>query len=168
METSSVESIILALNRNRVQYLIAGGLAVVAHGYVRFTADVDLILAVDQQNLTRAVAALQSIGYQPRAPVPFEDFIDPGKRRQWAAEKNMTVFSLFSPRHPATEIDLFLQPPLNFLRAYAQAVFLDVAPGATATFCSVTDLIELKTKAGRPRDLEDVLQLRRLIGKDQQ
>jgi hypothetical protein len=167
MEKGSIESIVLALNQSQVRYLIAGGLAVVAHGYVRFTADVDLILALDQRNLTNAVAALKSLGYQPLAPVPFEDFIDPDKRRQWAAEKNMTVFSLFSPRHPATEIDLFLEPPLDFLRAHAQAVHLDVAPGATATFCGVKDLIELKTKAGRPRDLDDVLQLRRLIDKDQ-
>jgi hypothetical protein len=168
MEKGSVESIVLALNQNRVQYLIAGGLAVVAHGYVRFTADVDLILAIDQQNLASAVVALQSLGYQPRAPVPFEDFINPDNRRQWAAEKNMTVFSLFSARHPATEIDLFLEPPLDFLRAYDQAVRLEVAPGTTASFCSLDDLIQLKTKAARPRDLEDVLQLRQLNRKHQQ
>jgi hypothetical protein len=153
MEKGSVESIVLALNQNRVQYLIAGGLAVVAHGYVRFTADVDLILAIDQPNLASAVVALQSLSYQPRAPVSFEDFINPDKRRQWAAEKNMTVFSLFSTRHSATEIDLFLEPPLDFLRAYDQAVRLEVAPGTTASFCSLDDLIQLKTKAARPRDL---------------
>ncbi len=41
MERGSVEAIVAALNENQVQYLIVGGLAVVAHGYVRFTADVD-------------------------------------------------------------------------------------------------------------------------------
>ncbi len=168
MEKGSVEAIVNALNQNHVQYLIAGGLAVVAHGYLRFTADVDLILAVDQPNLTRAVAALQSLGYRPRAPVPFEDFINPDKRRQWAAEKNMTVFSLFSPSHPATEIDLFLEPPLEFRAAHDKAVQLDVAPGTKASFCSLDDLIQLKTKAARPRDLEDISQLRQLNPKPRQ
>ena len=39
MERRSIEVIIRALNEAHVRYLIAGGLAVVAHGYVRFTAD---------------------------------------------------------------------------------------------------------------------------------
>jgi len=43
----SVEAIVDALNAAGVRYLIAGGLAVVAHGYVRFTADVDLILDLE-------------------------------------------------------------------------------------------------------------------------
>lgn len=39
MKRDSVVAIVQALNENEVQYLIVGGLAVVAHGYVRFTAD---------------------------------------------------------------------------------------------------------------------------------
>ena len=33
----------------------------------------------------------------------------------------MTVFSLFSPSHPATEVDVFAQPPLDFDPAYGVA-----------------------------------------------
>src|SRR5687768_6656731 len=72
MEKASVEAIVRALNQHQVQYLIVGGLAVVAHGYVRFTADVDLLLGVDGQNLRRAVDALRALDFRPRAPVPFE------------------------------------------------------------------------------------------------
>src|SRR5688572_19758439 len=104
MEKASVEAIVRALNQHQVQYLIVGGLAVVAHGYVRFTADVDLLLGVDGQNLRRAVDALRALDFRARAPVPFEQFVDPAMRRRWAAEKNKMVFSLFSPNHPATEI----------------------------------------------------------------
>src|SRR5574341_2630390 len=129
MERGSVVAIVEALNVRQVRYLIVGGLAVVAHGYVRFTADVDLLLSVDHDNLTRAVEALKSLGYRPRAPVAFEDFIDPSKRQQWAVEKNMTVFSLFADAHRATEIDLFLEPPIDFDAAYARAVRQEVAPG---------------------------------------
>jgi predicted nucleotidyltransferase len=46
MQRHSVESMIAALNQYGVQYLVVGGSAVVAHGYVRFTADVDLMLAL--------------------------------------------------------------------------------------------------------------------------
>jgi hypothetical protein len=166
MEKSSVEAIVEALNQHQVQYLIAGGLAVVAHGYVRFTADIDLMLAVDQQNLSRSVAAIKSLDYRPRAPVPFEKFIDPAERRRWMTEKNMLVFSLYSPRHPATEIDLFLDPPVDFARAFARAARIEIAPRIVGTFCSIDDLIELKTKAGRPQDLQDIARLRELRPKD--
>ena len=44
MVVRSLEVIFLALNNAGVRYLVAGGLAVVAHGFVRFTNDVDLIV----------------------------------------------------------------------------------------------------------------------------
>ena len=104
MEKRSVEAVVRALNAADVRYLIAGGLAVVAHGYVRFTADIDLLLDLDPANLRRAIAALTPLGYRPRAPVPIDDFVQPGKRAQWVREKGLIVFSLFSPVHPATEV----------------------------------------------------------------
>jgi predicted nucleotidyltransferase len=159
MEKHSLELIIKSLNHHQVRYLIAGGLAVVAHGYVRFTADVDVILAMDSSNLARAVAALKDLNYKPRAPVDFELFIDSIHRRKWIEEKGLTVFSLFSPNHPATEIDLFVDPPLVFADAYARVATMEIAPGIAATFCSLEDLIELKSQAARPRDLEDIARL---------
>jgi hypothetical protein len=167
MEKRSVELIVRALNDHQVKYLIAGGLAVVAHGYVRFTADIDIMLAMDVQNLADAVAALETLNYRPRAPVAFKQFIDPDNRRQWIDQKGMTVFSLFSPDHPVTEIDLFVDPPLVFTDAFPRALRLEVAPGIVATFCSLDDLIELKSKAGRPRDLDDILQLQKIRDKRQ-
>ncbi len=162
MEKHSIEMIARSLNDNQVKYLIAGGLAVVAHGYVRFTADIDLILAMDRQNLLGAVAALTTLNYRPRAPVAFELFADPESRRQWIEEKGITVFSLSSPDHPATEIDLFMDPPLAFAEAYSKALHLEIAPGIVGTFCSLDDLIELKSLAGRPQDLMDIAELRKL------
>ena len=157
-----------ALNAHQVQYLIVGGLAVVAHGYVRFTADIDLMLSVEPQNLTRAVKALKTLGYRPRAPVAFEEFVDPAARRRWADEKGMTVFSLFSDAHRATEVDLFLEPPIDFGEAYERAVRQELSPGVEAVFCGLDDLIHLKTQAGRHSDVQDPRNLRRLqIHKDE-
>jgi predicted nucleotidyltransferase len=159
MEKSSVEAIVRTLNERKVKYLIAGGLAVVAHGHIRFTADVDLMLAMDEVNLRQAMAALEDLGYRPRAPVKFAEFLDPQNRLKWATEKNMMVFSLFSPRHPATEIDLFVEPPLDFAAASARTHRVEIVPGVAGMFCSLEDLIALKQQAGRPRDLQDITQL---------
>ena len=156
MRRESVEAIVSDLNQAQVRYLIVGGLAVVAHGYVRFTADVDLVLDPDPDSLKRAVEALTRLGYKPRAPVPFRDFEDPAKRASWVRDKGMTVFSVFSTQHSATEVDLFVEPPFNFEDAYSHAVRMEVAPGTTGTFVSRDDLVAMKRVAGRPRDLEDI------------
>jgi hypothetical protein len=44
MRVTSFEKIVLALNAAKVRFLVAGGLAVNAHGYARFTNDVDLVI----------------------------------------------------------------------------------------------------------------------------
>jgi predicted nucleotidyltransferase len=162
MEKHSIELIVSTLNDHQAKYLIVGGLAVVAHGYVRFTADLDLILSMDTQNLLASVAALSSLKYRPRAPVPFEQFIEPDNRLRWIKEKGLTVFSLYSPDHAVTEIDLFVDPPLIFDQAYSKAIRMEIAPGIEASFCSIEDLIDLKTKAGRPQDLDDIAHLNSL------
>ena len=159
MEKRSVEAIVGALNHANVRYLVVGGLAVVAHGYVRFTADIDLILDLDAANVSQAMAALTQLGYQPRAPVSLDEFAEPAKRAQWVLEKNMTVFSLFSADHPATELDLFVEAPLNFEAAYRSAVRMEVAAGVIATFVGLADLLSLKQRAGRAQDLLDIEKL---------
>lgn len=157
-------ALVRAWNEARVRYLIAGGLAVVAHGFLRFTADVDVILDPEEDNLRRAMEALAKLAYVPRAPVGLMEFADAAKRRAWAFEKSMTVFSLRSDRHPETEVDLFLESPLDFSEAYGRAARFALGDGAEATFLSRRDLIRLKLEAGRPQDLADVSELRRLGG----
>ena len=166
MEKSSIEQIVRALNEHQVRYLIVGGLAVVAHGYVRFTADVDIVLAFDETNLASAIQSFEKLQYSPRVPVAITEFLDAENRRQWAVDRHMTVFSLFSAAHAATEIDLFVESPFDFESAYANAARLEVAPGVLATFCSVIDLIALKARAGRANDLDDIAQLRHIISKE--
>jgi len=160
MQKQSVEAIVRSLNDSAVRYLIAGGLAVVAHGYLRFTADVDLILDLDEDNVRGALATLAGLGYRPRAPVTLEQFADSRVRAQWAREKGLTVFSLYSPQHPETEIDLFVESPLEFQTSYRSAIRKEVAPGVEARFVGYEDLVELKKRAARPQDLFDLEQLR--------
>ncbi len=159
MTTEGVSAIFRALNAARVRFLVVGGLAVVAYGYVRFTADVDLMLDLAPENARRAIEALASLGYHPRAPVPIEQFLDPAIRASWAREKSMLVFSLQSDRFAATEVVLFLEPPLDLEQAFARSVRLEVAPGVEACFVGLDDLIAMKQTSGRPNDLEDIRRL---------
>ena len=162
MKIDTVERIVRAWNEKHVRYLIAGGLAVVAHGFVRFTADMDVVLDPSTDSLRRALSVLSDLGYRPRAPVPLDQFADPARRREWGESKGLTVFSLASSDHPGTEIDLFLEPPFDFDLAYANARTLELAPGVAATFVGLEDLLAMKRLAGRPQDLQDIESLRSL------
>lgn len=164
MEKASVETVVRALNDAQVRYLIVGGFAVVAHGYLRFTADLDLILDFQEENLKRALAVLADQGYRPLVPVPLDQFIDAKIRAQWIQEKQLTVFSLFSPIHSGTAVDLFVKAPLDFDRAYAAAIRMDLDADLQATFISFEDLIFLKKQAGRSKDLLDIDKLQAVKG----
>lgn len=164
MERSSLELIVRGLNDEGVRYLLVGGLAVAAHGYLRFTADVDVVLDLEAENLRRGMDVFRRLGYTPRAPVPIEDFADEAKRRSWVSKKNLKVFSLHSPEHRATEVDVFVESPFEFSAAYPEALLQPVADGVLARFVDYARLIELKKRAGRPRDLDDVARLREVRG----
>ena len=163
MKQKSIESILAGLNHAGVRYLIAGGLAVVAHGVVRFTADMDLILDMDAENVKQAVNVFDAMGYKPRAPVPLSQFADDKTRRSWIEDKGLTVFSLWSPSDPMTEIDLFVSCPLdNFHKSYIEALVLEPSPGIKAFFLGIDDLLLLKAKAARPQDIADIDKLNKL------
>jgi hypothetical protein len=152
---TDLERIFSALEASGTRYLVVGGVAVVLHGHPRFTADLDLVISLDRANLSSGLRALEGLGYRPRAPVTFEEFLDPTVRRTWIEEKGMVVLALWSPELPATEVDLFASEPFAFDAAYARALRADLGT-TTVPVASLSDLIELKRRTGRAQDLEDV------------
>lgn len=62
MELAGATAVFEALNRAGIDYLVVGGLAVNAHGYVRMTMDIDLVVSLEPGNITRALYALAEIG----------------------------------------------------------------------------------------------------------
>jgi hypothetical protein len=114
------DRIFAALSAGKVRYLVVGGVAVVLHGHPCFTADLDLVVALDPDNARAAIAALATLGYRPRAPVDGAQFADPAARERWIEEEGLTDFTLWSPDHPAPEVDLFVLEPFPFEAASAR------------------------------------------------
>ena len=156
--TGDIERVLEALGRAEVRYLVVGGVAVVLHGYLRTTADLDLVIALDAVNVRRAVSALEGLGYRPRAPVPAAQFADPEIRRRWVREKGLTVFSFWSDKRPRLEVVLFASEPFPFDDAFARAVHVQLG-GQLVPVVSLEDLIALKRAAGRPQDAADIERL---------
>jgi hypothetical protein len=74
MKLASFEALATALEAANVRYLVAGGLAVGAHGYLRFTKDVDIVIQLIPDNIERTFAALASLGYKPIVPITKQQF----------------------------------------------------------------------------------------------
>ena len=144
-----------ALENQGARYVAVGGLAVVLHGFARLTADIDLILDLDPENARRAMGVLVAAGLVPRPPVDPFDFCDERIRRTWMEEKGMRVFSLWAPKNPMLEVDLFVESPIPFPELWARSVLV-AAGDMSIRIASIGDLIALKRMAGRAVDLEDI------------
>ena len=139
---------------------MVGGLAVIAHGYLRFTKDVDFVIQLLPDNIERAFGAFAVLGYRPLVPVTGEQFADAGTRERWIREKGMTVLQLWSDNHRETPIDLFVAEPFDFDTEYEGALRKSLFGRFEVRVVSIPTLIDMKEAAGRPEDKIDVEHLR--------
>jgi hypothetical protein len=142
--------------------MVAGGIAVNLYGIERATADIDIILDLEGENLLKFVEVAKKLGLKPRVPVKLEDFIDPEKRLSWITDKGMKVFSLYDPENCFFVLDVFVEMPFNFNEAYKQRKKMKFEDTAIP-IVSMKDLIEMKKKAGRPQDRADVFYLEKIL-----
>jgi hypothetical protein len=165
MKLASFEAIAGALEAAGVRYLVAGGLAVNAHGYLRFTKDVDFVVQLLPENIGRAFAALNTLGYRPLVPITAEQFADAQQRESWIRDKGMQVLQFWSDTHRETPIDLFVREPFDFGEEYVRALMKPLGR-IVVRFVAISTLIEMKEAAGRPQDKVDVEHLRMRLQDD--
>lgn len=164
MKLASLEAIVRALNEADVPFIVVGGLAVNAHGYGRFTWDLNLVIRLWPDAIRNAFRALASLGYQPRVPVTAEGFSDPGQRARWITDKRMAVLIFHSDAHRETPVDVFVSEPFDFDEEHRRALVEEVAPDVPVRILRLAALLKLKRQAGRPQDLADIAELNLLHG----
>ncbi len=141
------------LNDAGVGYVVVGGIAVIRHGVVRATNDVDVVVAADDTTacaLTVLIAswsATRPDGSPERRSLP-----SPG----WPLH--------LRTRHGLLDLLADQAPPFDLagLRSRADVRRVD---GVSAPICSLADLVVLKRAAGRPVDLEDLSRLETAHGR---
>ncbi|MBC7979669.1 MAG: hypothetical protein H7Y36_03795 [Armatimonadetes bacterium] len=162
MELHSIEEIAKVLNAEKIRYIVVGGLAVNAHGYQRFTNDIDLVISLEPDNIRRALYALISIGYNPSVPISPEDFAVAENRATWHEEKSMLVLKLWSDSHRRTPINVFIREPFDFDAEWEKVIYTAMGDVAKIPILSYNALIRMKEEAGREKDLLDISALRKL------
>ena len=125
----NLREIFKALADAEVEYVVVGGFAVIMHGHLRATRDLDLVIGLQPENCAKGMAALSAIGLRPRLPVTLADFADPEKREDWTQNRNMLVFQLWDPANPERSVDIFVREPLDFGTMLSEAV---IKPRETA------------------------------------
>jgi predicted nucleotidyltransferase len=130
------------LNRNDVEYLLLGGWAVGIYGHPRATADMDVLIAVDESNVDRLQKALREFG----APtVDRNHFRDPGR--------------VFRMGRSPVRIDIINRASgIDIKECYARRETVTVE-GVAVSVISREDLIKNKKASGREKDLADAQML---------
>ena len=163
----NLREIFKALADADAQYVVVGGLAVIMHGHLRATSDLDLVVGLAPENCLKALDALASIGLTPRLPVTLADFADPAKREDWVQNRNMLVFQLWDPDNPERSVDVFVREPMDFPTLLADASVKDL-DGVPIRVASIRHLIAMKRIAGRRKDLDDIEALSQIAAESSQ
>lgn len=163
MKLASIECIFKSLNDAGVVYLVAGGLAVNAHGYVRYTKDLDVVLQLSAENIKKAFSTLKTIGYKPNVPITEKQFADPKQRESWIRDKGMQVLQLWSDEHMETPIDIFVTEPFPFNDEYQNAFIKPLYESIEVRFVTIATLIKMKQQANREQDRIDIEHLRLIM-----
>ncbi|HEV7585053.1 MAG TPA: DUF6036 family nucleotidyltransferase [Solirubrobacteraceae bacterium] len=142
------ESILRALSRHGVEYVIIGGLAVQTHGHMRTTFDIDVLPRPDPGNMARLADALNALGAR---------ILNPGSEALEIDAQLLPRATLwqFATRHGAIDVvhDTPGAPPFEELRNRALQIRLGDLQLSVA---GRDDLISMKRASGRPVDLEDL------------
>jgi predicted nucleotidyltransferase len=149
------DHILRVLAAHGADFVVIGGIAVQAHGYIRGTYDLDLIVKPTTLNLTRVSEALAELEAELRVPGRMS-LGDPHELRRAPLIEVMTKFGPLD----IVNVEQVAGPPPSYdaLRAAALVVALD---GVDVPVAGLSDLIRMKRAAGRDQDLADIEALTR-------
>ena len=149
------EGLLSTLERNRVEFIVVGGAAAIAHGSARFTQDLDVVYRRSPENLDRLVAALQDLAPYLRGAPPGLPFV--WDRATLSHGLNFTLETSLGL------IDLLGEIPGGGTYEDLVDSSIEFRLFAGTTKClGLEQLIRAKRAAGRPKDLEALAELEAL------
>ena len=154
--TSRILEFIMACNACGVKMILVGGGAVNFHGFQRHSADVDFWIDISDENLNNLQKALKSLGY---------DFTAFPKE----VKEGMQNISIKISPYFDLELITRFNPGKSFKEAYATSIVTNIQQNEKFQYrvLNYRDLIESKIKSGRPKDLLDVSELKRLHAEEE-
>lgn len=132
-----------------VDFVVIGGVAVIAQASPRLTKDLDICYSRDRANLEALGTVLVAAGARLRGVEEDLPFV--------ADARTLQRTEILTLRTVDGDIDLLVEPAgcprYEVLKANADGIDVD---GLPVLIASVDDLIAMKRAAGRPQDLIDL------------
>ncbi len=136
------QDFLTALNEAEVAYVLVGGMAVVLHGYMRTTGDMDVFVEQTPENYKKVVSAFQ-LFKMPVFDMTESKFLS----------KDFDVWSF--GREPV-RIDLMTDVKgITFEEAFTNSNIYE-ENGIAIRFLHLSTLIKAKKASGRYKDLDDI------------
>lgn len=141
MFTQLLKRIAIALDRQRIPYMVIGGQAVLLHGEPRMTRDIDITIGITTDELDQMLYLIEGIQLKP--------LVDP---------RDFTLQTMVLPcQDLETRIRVdFIFSFSTYERQAMERTRTVNMEGVGVNFVSAEDLVIHKIFSGRPRDLEDV------------
>ncbi len=157
------QSILREFHERKLRYLIVGGVAVNLHGYPRFTNDIDILLALDHDNLALMAEIMECMGYQQRLPISIQELDDERRVLTLMKEKGLIAYSFIHAKEPQFNIDVLVGASIEFEKFSSHKIIAE-AWGLPIPVVSINDLISMKQNSEREKDVQDVAALLELKG----
>ena len=147
--TPDFRDLLTIFNSRGVEYLLVGGYAVISHGYVRATKDIDLWVLGTETNAAKVAAAVAEFGFD--VPGMTADTFASGVRGK-----------VVRMGRPPNQIEILTEiDGVSFVDCHPRRVEVEW-DGLTIPVISRPDLLANKLASGRPQDLADLDALRRV------
>jgi len=145
----NVSSLLGRLAGAGVDFVVVGGVAVIAHGYERNTNDLDISYSRDAANLEALGGVLIELGARLRGVDEQVPFI--ADARTLRRTQILTLDT--TGRRPRSPRGARWSPGYDAIKAHAEVIEFD---GFEILIASVDDLLAMTRAAGRPKDQPDI------------
>lgn len=137
---------------HQVKMLMVGGGAVNFYGYQRHSADIDFWIDSSTNNLELLREVLLEMGFE------FSEF------PKEVEQKTQNISLKFSPTLPTIELITNFSSSIDFETAFQKSEWVTVNNKEFPRWRVIAfdDLLESKIRSGRPKDLLDVMELKKI------
>jgi hypothetical protein len=154
------EEILREFQKQKVKYVLVGGIAVNLLGFLRSTADMDILIEMSNDNLKKAVTILKNKRYHVKQPVDPIGIADEKTRHDWIHNKHMKAFNFYK-EDELKEVGIIIDSPVSYEDAKKNLLEIKIED-MILPIISIDNLIKMKKKSGRSIDKFDIEELRKI------
>jgi len=150
------------LNDLKIDYLITGGLAVNLYGIPRMTYDIDIMIKLDEKNISKIIKEILKWGYKLKIPLNPQELMNLKKLKKLIKEKNLKAITFYNEKEVLSQIDIIIWSPIPYEKLKLNSKYFKILDERVPVI-GIKDLIFIKSKIKRKQDKIDVENLKKIL-----